>query len=98
MTEVAIAQTGDRQRAAERAVRSALARLLGHQPAAALVFDCAATRLRMGRDLEIELAAIGDVLGTAQYAGRNTYGQIARVEGQFSGFHNCTAVVCVLPE
>lgn len=27
----------------------------------------------------------------------NTYGQISRTEGQFSGFHNCTAVVCVLP-
>ena len=27
-----------------------------------------------------------------------SYGQIARADGQFSGFHNCTAVVCVLPE
>jgi len=25
-------------------------------------------------------------------------GQIARSEGQMSGFHNCTAVVCVIPE
>jgi hypothetical protein len=29
--------------------------------------------------------------------GCNTHGQIARAEGQFEGFHNCTAVVCLLP-
>jgi len=33
----------------------------------------------------------------AGFVGCNTYGQIARAEGQFGGFHNCTAVVCVLP-
>ena len=34
---------------------------------------------------------------SASYVGCNTHGQIARAEGQFGGFHNCTAVVCVLP-
>jgi hypothetical protein len=32
-----------------------------------------------------------------RHAGCNTFGQIARGEGQFSGFHNCTAVVCIIP-
>ena len=33
----------------------------------------------------------------APVIGFNTYGEIARVRGQLSGFHNTTAVVVVLP-
>jgi hypothetical protein len=40
---------------------------------------------------------VQEELGEVPYAGFNTYGQIAQSAGQFSGFHNCTAVVCVLP-
>ncbi len=65
---------------------------------AALVFDCVATRLRMGRAFGNELKACADLLAPAGFVGCNTYGQIARAEGQFGGFHNCTAVVCVLPQ
>jgi hypothetical protein len=83
--------------AATRATQAALAQLGGRSPAAALFFDCAATRLRMGRDFDLELGALREALGAAPYAGCNTFGQIARAEGQFSGFHNCTAVVCLLP-
>lgn len=85
-------------RAAQQATESALRALAGHKPAAALVFDCVATRLRLGRAFEGELEACTRVLEPAGFVGCNTYGQIARAEGQFSGFHNCTAVVCVLPE
>lgn len=84
--------------AAERATRSALASLGGQRPRAALVFDCVATRLRMGRAFDDELKACAELLHPAGFVGCNTYGQIARAEGQFGGFHNCTAVVCVLPE
>ena len=84
--------------AATRAVRSALEQLGGNRPKAALFFDCAATRLRLGQAFGGELQALEDALGSARFAGCNTYGQIARVEGQFSGFHNCTAVVCVIPD
>jgi hypothetical protein len=52
----------------------------------------------MGKEFGFELEAVQHALGSAQYAGFNTYGQIARAEGQFSGFHNCTAVVCIIPE
>lgn len=83
--------------AAANAVGSAMDRLQGHKPGAALFFDCVATRLRTGRDFGLELGAIQEALGDAPFAGCNTYGQIARAEGQFSGFQNCTAVVCVLP-
>jgi hypothetical protein len=83
--------------AARHATEAAIGALAGHKPAAAFVFDCVATRLRMGRDFEDELQACAKLLEPAGFVGCNTYGQIARAEGQFSGFHNCTAVVCVLP-
>lgn len=84
--------------AAEQATRSALDALGGREPSAALVFDCVATRLRIGTAFENELKACASLLGPAGFVGCNTYGQIARAEGQFGGFHNCTAVVCVLPK
>ncbi len=80
------------------ATQSALEQLEGNEPGVALFFDCVATRLRMGREFGFELESVRNALGTVPYAGCNTYGQIARSAGQFSGFHNCTAVVAVLPK
>lgn len=84
--------------AARNAARAALDTRAGQRPSAALVFDCVATRLRMGRTFDDELEACARLLEPVDFIGCNTYGQIARAEGQFGGFHNCTAVVCVLPE
>ncbi|MEJ7758615.1 MAG: FIST N-terminal domain-containing protein [Gemmatimonadaceae bacterium] len=84
--------------AAGTATKSALAQLGENKPQVALFFDCVATRLRMGDDFNLELGALQTELGSAAYAGCNTHGQIARSDDQFSGFHNCTAVVCVFPE
>jgi hypothetical protein len=84
--------------AARQATGDALRALAGAKPAAGFVFDCVATRLRLGREFENELQACAHLLHPAGFVGCNTYGQIARAEGQFNGFHNCTAVVCVLPE
>jgi hypothetical protein len=84
--------------AAENATKAALDALGDNRPGAALVFDCVATRLRLGRAFDHELQACADLLQPAPFVGCNTYGQIARAEGQFGGFHNCTAVVAVLPE
>ncbi len=91
------ATEGSSADAAGRATASAVEQLRGHTPEIALFFDCVATRLRLGSAFNSELSAVQDALGPAHYAGCNTYGQIARASGQFSGFHNCTAVVCVLP-
>jgi hypothetical protein len=90
--------TGSAVVAAEQATRAALQALGGRRPGGALVFDCVATRLRMGRAFDEELKACASLLQPAGFIGCNTYGQIARAEGQFGGFHNCTAVVCVLPQ
>jgi hypothetical protein len=85
--------------AARSATELALAQLQGHPPKAALFFDCVATRLQLGKEFGAELDSVQQRLGKAiKYAGCNSYGQIVRQEGQFSGFHNCTAVVCVIPE
>lgn len=83
--------------AAEQATRAALEALGNQRPSAALVFDCVATRLRLGKAFGQELDACAALLQPASFVGCNTYGQIARAEGQFGGFHNCTAVVCAFP-
>jgi hypothetical protein len=83
--------------AAQQATRAAIEAIKGGKPKAALVFDCVATRLRLGKAFDNELKACAELLHPASFVGCNTYGQIARAEGQFGGFHNCTAVVCVLP-
>lgn len=83
--------------AAQAAAMAALKALGPHRPQAALFFDCVATRLRMGQAFAHELIAVRDRLSGVDLTGCNTHGQIARAEGQFQGFHNCTAVVCLLP-
>lgn len=86
--------------AASTAAQDALQQVVseGHKPAVALFFDCVATRLRLGQEFKGELDTVGRDLQGTPFAGFNSYGQIVRAEGQFSGFHNCTAVVCVIPE
>ncbi len=84
-------------RAAEHAIAKAMDQMGGSPPGAALFFDCVATRLRMGTGFGLELESIKKALNGVSFAGYNTYGQIARSDSQFSGFHNCTAVVCLLP-
>jgi hypothetical protein len=83
--------------AARQATEAAIQRLHGHKPGAALLFDCVATRLRMGDQFGFEVDSVAHMLDGAAFVGCNTYGQIARAEGQFGGFHNCTAVVMLLP-
>ncbi len=84
--------------AAKEALEDALRQMNGEKAGVALFFDCVATRLRTGDKFSSELNTLQKGLGSTPYVGCNTYGQIARVDGQFSGFHNCTAVVCVIPE
>ena len=83
--------------AATRATSAAVSALGGAPVAGALFFDCVATRLRMGDDFALELDSVSNALGGSPFVGCNTYGQIARTDKQFSGFHNCTAVVLALP-
>jgi hypothetical protein len=84
--------------AAREASEDAVRQLGEHKPAGALMFDCVATRLRLGKAFGNEVQAVQNAVGHVPLVGCNTYGQVASAEGQFTGFHNCTAVVCVFPE
>jgi hypothetical protein len=84
--------------AAVDATKNALKQLGDTKPNVAIFFDCVATRLRLGEQFDIELDRVTKTLNGVPYAGCNTYGQVARVTGQFSGFQNCSAVVCVIPQ
>lgn len=84
--------------ASAAAVRLAKSQLKSEEAQVAIFFDCVATRLRTGQEYDLEARALKNAIGNVKYAGFNTYGQIARVDGQFSGFHNATAVVCLLPK
>lgn len=84
--------------AATRAAQVALAQLRGARPKLTLLFDCVATRLRLGQAFTDELRAAQEAVGSGLLVGFNTYGQIARASQQFNGFHTCTAVVCAFPD
>jgi hypothetical protein len=94
---IMVANVASACEAARQASQAALDGLEGNEHAGSLLFDCAATRLRLGREFGDELEAVATTLGSENFAGCNTYGQIARSAGQFSGFHNCTAIVCAIP-
>ena len=83
--------TSLRRRSGRRATDAAISAIGERSPKAALFFDCVATRLRCGDHFASEVAAVTSKIGDAALVGCNTHGQIARAEGQFHGFHNCTA-------
>lgn len=84
--------------AAQSATKTALSQLGDHKPNIGFFFDCVATRLRLGNSFDLELQGVQDEFQNTNYVGCNTHGQVARMNGQFSGFHNCSAVVCVIPD
>ena len=98
-THIMSTQARSASEAAAGAARDAVEQVTrdGHTPKAAIFLDCVATRLRLGNDFGKELDAVGAALNIP-FAGFNSYGQIVRADGQFNGFHNCTAVVCVFPD
>ena len=97
LVQIMTTSSASAREAGAAAARSAVRALGGEVPAATLFFDCVATRLRLGESFEGELDAVHAALGGGHLVGCNTYGQIARADGQFGGFHNCTAVVLALP-
>ncbi len=96
MSTKAVAAAEAAAAAAEDAMQQVTSQ--GFEPSAALFFDCVATRLRLGEEFGKELEAVSEALHDTPFVGFNSYGQVVRSEGQFSGFHNCTAVVLVLPD
>ena len=83
--------------ATHQATATALSKLDGQKPGVALFFDCAATKIRIGDQYTMELEAVRSQLHDLPMVGCVTQGQFGRATGQYDAFHNCTAVVCVLP-
>jgi hypothetical protein len=98
MIQFMSASDADLVLAAEQATRSALHSLYGSKAAVALFFDCPVARYRMGADFPSMLGAVQKVIDETQFIGCNTYGQLARTQGQFHGYLNCTPLVCLIPE
>ncbi|MEA3324482.1 MAG: FIST N-terminal domain-containing protein [Euryarchaeota archaeon] len=63
-----------------------------------LVFDCAHRQLMMGVRFSESVDRFKNVLPGVPLLGWETYGEIRLEPGQFSGFHNTTAVVLLLPK
>ena len=66
--------------------------------AGALMFECVATRLRLGDGFGEEVAGMAKSLGETPMLGCNSYGQLARVRGEFTGLMDATALACLIPK
>lgn len=65
--------------------------------AGAMVFDCVCRGLILGDEFYRGVNQFKDVLGDVPILGWETYGEICMEPGQFSGFHNTTSVVLIIP-
>ncbi|MEA1895135.1 MAG: FIST N-terminal domain-containing protein [Euryarchaeota archaeon] len=63
-----------------------------------IVFDCAHRKLMLGTRFPESVDRFKKVLPGVPLLGWETYGEIRLEPGQFSGFHNTTAVVMLLPK
>jgi len=68
-----------------------------HDFAGILIFDCAVRQLMLGDKFGESVASVKRVLPDVPILGWETYGEIRLEPGQFSGFHNTTSVVLLLP-
>ncbi len=71
----------------------------GENPlAGALVFECACRGIILGEDFSKGIDGIKAEQGNLPLLGLETFGEICMDPGQFSGYHNTTTVVMLLPE
>lgn len=80
------------------AIRLARESLAGRAVAGALVFECVANRLKLGEQFAQEVSSMRQALGEIPLAGCNSYGQLARVTGSFTGLMSSTTLVCLVPQ
>ncbi|RZN35425.1 MAG: hypothetical protein EF813_08845 [Methanosarcinales archaeon] len=66
--------------------------------AGVLVFDCAVRQLMLGSRFPEAVDRFKKVLPGVPLLGWETYGELRLEPGQFSGFHNTTSVVLLLPD
>lgn len=93
MESVPEAQIKSAREAAEIAKKSIGAVKIG----GALIFDCVCRSIILGERFQEGVAAIKDVIGDVPLIGFETYGEICMNPSQFSGFHNTTTVIALIP-
>jgi len=64
--------------------------------AGAFVYDCACRGIVLGEEFATAVEGMSDELGLP-FAGFETYGEVCMGPGEFSGFHNTTTVVLLVP-
>lgn len=69
----------------------------GVKLAGGLIFDCVCRAIILGEDFSKAVGQFKQVLGDAPFVGWETYGEICYAQGAFSGLHNTTSVVLLLP-
>ena len=65
--------------------------------AGAVVFDCVCRDMMLRGAFMSAVRGVSEELGDAPLAGCETFGEIARREGEATGFHNTTSVVLAFP-
>lgn len=87
----------DQIASAEQAARNAIDQMKGVKLAGAFIFDCVCRGIILGDEFSKGVHAMQKVIGPVPLIGFETYGEICRQSGQFSGFHNTTSVVMLIP-
>lgn len=80
----------------ESAVRRA-AGADGPPLAGALVVECVATRLHLGERFSDQVGTTARSVDPAHMIGCASFGQLARVDAEFSGLMDATSLVCLIP-
>lgn len=83
--------------AAAIAAKQAVSDPIAADRAGVLVFDCVCRGIILGDEFGQGVAAIRQQVGDVPMIGFETYGEICMREGEFSGYHNTTTVVTVIP-
>lgn len=84
-------------KASERAAQMALDIAGDTELAGAFVFECVVRAIILGEDLKIAINSIYKKINVP-ILGFETYGELAMLEGQMSGFHNTTTVLMLIPK
>jgi methyl-accepting chemotaxis protein len=88
----------DQIQSAQEAAELAMQEAARNKVSGALVFDCVCRSLILEDQFKEGIHAIQKVIGDVPLLGFETYGEICMNPDQFSGFHNTTSVVVLLPE
>jgi len=83
---------------AKRAAELAMAQVKNQKIAGAIIFDCACRAMILKNRFPEAIQEIRNVLKDIPLIGFESYGEIAMKAGHFSGFHNTTTAIMLIPD